>query len=543
MLTLLHLLSAVALLVWGTHIVRTGVMRVYGARLRTVLSRSVEKKPFAFCSGIGVTALVQSSNATTMLVTSFVAQDLVALAPALVIVLGADVGTALMARVLTFDLSWLSPLLIFIGVIFFLSKKQSRAGQLGRVSIGLGLILLALELIVQAVTPITQASGVQVIFASLTGDMLLDALIGAVFAVITYSSLAAVLLTATLNATGVISFDVALCLVIGANLGSGLLAMLNNSAATPAARRVALGSLLFKLVGSLLVLPFVHLLADAMRQISLPESELVIYFHVFYNLIRCLVMVPFVEPMARFSQRVIADAPEADTRLKPKHLDNTALDTPALGLANAARETLRMGEALEQMLTMWGNVIRGEPRQERELRKLADDVDVLYTAIKLYLAQMPKEDLTGDESRRWAEIIEMSLNLEQAADIIERMASDVARKSFAARRAFSAEGLQELDALLEQLSDNLKLALTVFFSGDVAGARRLRRNKHRLRILSRRYSHAHVNRLHQQNVQSIETSSLHLGLLSDMKRLNSLFCAVAYSVLEQPDEDDAREEK
>ncbi|WP_426447037.1 Na/Pi cotransporter family protein [Siccibacter colletis] len=543
MLTLLHLLSAVALLVWGTHIVRTGVMRVYGARLRTVLSRSVEKKPFAFCSGIGVTALVQSSNATTMLVTSFVAQDLVALAPALVIVLGADVGTALMARVLTFDLSWLSPLLIFIGVIFFLSKKQSRAGQLGRVSIGLGLILLALELIVQAVTPITQASGVQVIFASLTGDMLLDALIGAVFAVITYSSLAAVLLTATLNATGVISFDVALCLVIGANLGSGLLAMLNNSAATPAARRVALGSLLFKLVGSLLVLPFVHLLADAMRQISLPESELVIYFHVFYNLIRCLVMVPFVEPMARFCQRVIADAPEADTRLKPKHLDNTALDTPALGLANAARETLRMGEALEQMLTMWGNVIRGEPRQERELRKLADDVDVLYTAIKLYLAQMPKEDLTGDESRRWAEIIEMSLNLEQAADIIERMASDVARKSFAARRAFSAEGLQELDALLEQLSDNLKLALTVFFSGDVAGARRLRRNKHRVRILSRRYSHAHVNRLHQQNVQSIETSSLHLGLLSDMKRLNSLFCAVAYSVLEQPDEDDAREEK
>lgn len=202
MLTLLHLLSAVALLVWGTHIVRTGVMRVFGARLRTVLSRSVEKKPLAFCAGIGVTALVQSSNATTMLVTSFVAQDLVALAPALVIVLGADVGTALMARILTFDLSWLSPLLIFIGVIFFLGRKQSRAGQLGRVGIGLGLILLALELIVQAVTPITQANGVQVIFASLTGDILLDALIGAMFAIISYSSLAAVLLTATLTAAG-----------------------------------------------------------------------------------------------------------------------------------------------------------------------------------------------------------------------------------------------------------------------------------------------------------------------------------------------------
>lgn len=542
MLTLLHLLSAVALLVWGTHIVRTGVMRVYGARLRSVLSRSVEKKPLAFCAGIGVTALVQSSNATTMLVTSFVAQDLVALAPALVIVLGADVGTALMARVLTFDLSWVSPLLIFLGVIFFLSRKQSRVGQLGRVSIGLGLILLALELIVQAMTPITEASGVKVIFASLTGDILLDALIGAMFAVISYSSLAAVLLTATFAATGVISFDVALCLVIGANLGSGILAMINNGTATPNARRVALGSLLFKLVGSLLVLPFVHVLADAMQRLPLPDSELVIYFHVFYNLIRCMVMVPFTGPMARLCQRVIADAPELDMRLKPKHLDRTALDTPALGLANAARETLRMGDALEQMLELWSKVMHGEPRQEKELCKLADDVEVLHIAIKLYLAQMPKEDLAEEESKRWAEIIEMSLNLQQASEILERMGSEVADKSLAARRAFSPAGLEELDNLLGQLTSNLKLALSVFFSNDVTSARRLRRNKHRFRIMNRRYAHAHVNRLHQQNVQSIETSSLHLGLLGDMKRLNSLFCSVAYSVLEQPDDDDERDE-
>lgn len=542
MLTLLHLLSAVALLVWGTHIVRTGVMRVFGARLRTVLGRSVEKKPLAFCAGIGVTALVQSSNATTMLVTSFVAQDLVALTPALVIVLGADVGTALMARVLTFDLSWLSPLLIFLGVIFFLGRKQSRVGQLGRVGIGLGLILLALELIVQAVTPITQASGVKVIFASLTGDIMLDALIGAVFAIISYSSLAAVLLTATLTAAGIISFPVALCLVIGANLGSGLLAVLNNSASSAAARRVAMGSLLFKLVGSLLILPFVHPLAEALDRLPLPDAELVIYFHVFYNLIRCLVMVPFAGPMARLCERLIRDEPELDMRLKPKHLDTSALDTPTLALANAARESLRMGDAMELMLDGLKKIMHGEPREEKELRKIADDINVLYTAIKLYLARMPKDELADEESRRWAEIIEMSLNLEQASDIVERMGSEIADKSLAARRAFSVEGLNELDSLLEQLRSNLQLAMSVFFSSDVAGARRLRRRKHRFRILNRRYAHAHVDRLHQQNVQSIETSSLHLGLLGDMKRLNSLFCAVAYSVLEQPDEDEERTE-
>lgn len=156
MLTLLNLLSAIALLIWGTHIVRTGILRVYGSHLRKVLSNNISKRPMAFAAGIGVTALVQSSNATALLVTSFVAQGLMALTPALAIMLGADVGTALMARVLTFDLSWLSPLLIFLGVIFFLSRKQTRAGQLGRVGIGLGLMLLALELIVAAATPITQ---------------------------------------------------------------------------------------------------------------------------------------------------------------------------------------------------------------------------------------------------------------------------------------------------------------------------------------------------------------------------------------------------
>jgi len=536
-LTLLNLLSAVALLVWGTHIVRTGIMRVYGADLRRVLSRSIEKKPMAFLAGLGVTTLVQSSNATTLLVTSFVAQNLVSLTPALVVILGADVGTAIMARILTFDLSWLSPLFIFFGVVFFLSRKQTRAGQLGRASIGLGLILLALQLIVEAARPITQAAGVQVLFSSLTGDVMLDALLGAVFAIISYSSLAAVLITATLTATGVISFKVALCLVIGANLGSGLLAMINASGSNAAGKRVALGSLLFKFIGCVLILPFVDIVATWLDKLPVNDEELVIFFHVFYNLIRCVAMVPFADLMARLCRRLIADDVDNALQLKPKHLDRSALDTPALALVNAAREALRMGDVLEQMLEAFNKVVHGESREERTVRRLDDDVDVLYTAIKLYLARMPKEDLPEEDSRRWGEIIEMSLNLEQAGDIIERMSGDVADKSLAAGRAFSAEGLKELQELQELLIANLRMSLSVFLSHDVTSAKRLRRAKHRFRLMIRRYSHAHVDRLHQQNVQSIETSSLHLGLLGDMKRLNSLFCSVAYTVLDQPDDE------
>ena len=533
MLTLLNLLSAIAMLIWGTHIVRTGILRVYGSHLRKVLSHNVSKRPLAFVAGIGVTALVQSSNATALLVTSFVAQGLMALTPALAIMLGADVGTALMARVLTLDLSWLSPLLIFLGVIFFLSRKQTRAGQLGRVAVGLGLMLLALELIVAAATPMTQAQGIKVLFASLTGDLLLDALVGALFALISYSSLAAVLLTATLTGAGLISLPVAIGLVIGANIGSGVLAFLNSSLQSPAGRRVALGSLLYKVIGLLLVMPLLDPLVHWLDSLNWNPAELVIAFHLLYNSLRCLLMLPTVGPMARFCNWLLPDRAEENGVARPRHLDPTALATPSLALANAVRETLRIGDLIETMLNHLLEVLRDhQPALSKELRRLDDDVDALYSAVKLYLAQVQRDALSEHDNRRWAEIIELAVNLEQAGDIIERMLGKVQDQKTAQRHSFSETGLEELTALHSQLMANLRLGLSVFLSGDKESARQLLREKRRFRAQERRLAHAHVGRLHHQVVESIETSSLHLELIGDMKRLNSLFCSSAYVVLE-----------
>ncbi|AMS15023.1 MULTISPECIES: Na/Pi cotransporter family protein [Pseudomonas] len=532
MLTLLNLLSAVALLIWGTHIVRTGILRVYGSNLRHLIGQNMAKRPLAFIAGILVTAMVQSSNATAMLVTSFVGQGLMALTPALATMLGADVGTALMARVLTFDLSWLSPLLIFLGVIFFLSRKQTRAGQLGRVGIGLGLIILALQLIVEAAAPITHAQGVKVLFASLTGDILLDALMGALFAMISYSSLAAVLLTATLAGAGVISLPVAIGLVIGANIGSGVLAFLSTNMQNAAGRQVALGSLLYKLIGLVLIIPVLDPLAHWMDSLDFSPQEVVIGFHLLYNTLRCLVLLPTVGPMAKVCTWLLPERPETNGRAKPRHLDPTALATPSLALANAARETLRIGDLVETMLEAVRDVLHGKQTAiTQEMRNLNDDVEVLYNAIKLYLAQMPREDLGEQDSRRWAEIIELAINLKLASDLIERMLRKVQQQKTAQRRSFSEVGLEELAGLHEQLIANLRLGLSVFLSADPESARQLLREKRRFRAQERRLAHAHVSRLQRKIVQSIETSSLHLELIADMKRLNSLFCGSAYVVL------------
>ncbi|HEX4781237.1 MAG TPA: Na/Pi symporter, partial [Usitatibacter sp.] len=283
MQTLLNLLSSVALLVWGTHIVRTGILRVFGSDLRHILSTSVSSRGAAFLAGLGVTALVQSSSATALIASSFVSQNLLTLSSALAIMLGADIGTALIALVLSLNLQWLSPLCIFFGVVVFLSRRNTRAGQIGRVAIGMGLIILSLQLVAIATAPITAAQGVRVIFGTLSGDPMLDMLIGAAFTMFSFSSLAVILLTATFAAAHVVSVPVAMCLVLGSNLGSGLLALLVNARTPGAGRRVAVGNLVFKTVGCVL---FYALLPWVMAYIARLEPDVrrgVLYFHVLFN--------------------------------------------------------------------------------------------------------------------------------------------------------------------------------------------------------------------------------------------------------------------
>ena len=208
MVHLLNLLAAIALLVWGTHIVRTDVLRVFGEDLRTVLARSFSNRANAMLAGLGVTSIMQSSTATCLIVASFVGSGLVATPAALAVMLGADVGSSLMAVVFSFDLSWLSPLLIFVGVVLFISSQDSASGRIGRALIGLGLITLALQLIVEATRPLTASPEIRALLAALPNEVMLDIVVGAVLTVLSYSSLAIVLLTATLATTGMLPMKV-----------------------------------------------------------------------------------------------------------------------------------------------------------------------------------------------------------------------------------------------------------------------------------------------------------------------------------------------
>jgi phosphate:Na+ symporter len=530
---LLNLLAAIALLVWGTHIVRTGVLRVYGARLRQVLHASTGSRFSAVLAGIGVTGVLQSSTATALLVSSFVAQGLIATSAALAVMLGADIGTALMVQFFSLNLAWLAPLLIVAGVAIYLSRRNQVAGQAGKVALGLGVMILALQLIVQATAPLTQAAGFQVLFSQLTGDAMLDVLIGTVAALASYSGLAVVLLTAALAASKVITVDVALAIVLGANLGSGLLAVLTTLRADPVARRVPLGNLLFRLSGVAVALPLLAHLPAWLSWLGAEPKSMVVNFHLAFNVALAAIFLPFTAGVARLVERWLPAQPGESLPGTPRHLDATALGTPALAIGNAAREAIRLADAVQDMLAgLLATLKNNDFALAERLRARDDEIDRLYTAIKLYLTQVSREELEAAESKRWADIMQFTINMEHAGDIIERMLIDVAEKKIQRGLSFSEAGMAEIEELHARLLGNLKLAVAVFLNGDLKSAQQLIDEKVDFRELEMRYADSHLQRLSGNTPQSIETSSLHLDLLSDFKRVNSLFCSVAYPILE-----------
>src|SRR3954468_3398687 len=530
---LLNLLAAVALLVWGTYLVRTGILRVFGANLRHVLARSISTRPAAAMAGLGVTALVQSSTATALIVSSFVGQGLVGLATALAVMLGADVGSSLMAVVFSFDLSWLSPLFILIGVVLFITRQSTPLGRFGRVLIGLGLMLLALRLVSESTAIIVRAPAVRAMLGSLSSDILLEITVGAVLSVIAYSSLAIVLLTATLATSGAIPIDVALGLVLGANLGSGLLAVLATANSAVEVRQVPLGNLVFKAVGVVLAAPFVGLWVQYVSPFIAEHAKLAVMYHLVFNILIALIFLGLTHRVAHWVEHWL---PKPDKHLvagRPHHLDPSALATPSLAISNAAREALHQADVVETMLLGMLRVIKdNDLRLAEELRKMDDTVDQLYSAIKYYLTKISREALGEEESRRWTDIISFTINMEQIGDIIERILIDIEDKKIKKSRSFSDAGTAEICELHARLVDNLRLGMSVFLNGTVRDAQKLLEEKARFRDLERAYAGTHLTRLAENTVQSIETSSLHLDLISDRKRINSHICSIAYPILD-----------
>lgn len=531
---IIHIVGGVCLLLWGVGMVSSGLNRAFGAPLRRIISNSTSNRFKAFGVGIFVATLLQSSTATSLIVSSFAARKVITIAGALAVVLGADVGASVAAQMMSLKLTWLVPVLLTAGYLVNKTMEASQYKHVGRTMIGLGLALMALKGIGAVAQPLSHSEGLRVIMAPLADQPILAVALSALLTWLVHSGLGMVLLYMSFAATNAIPVELGLYFTLGANIGSALAPVVMTLRDIPAGRRVPLGNLVIRVLGVIAFLPFMHaFVVPYMSMIDPDPARMIVNFHTAFNLSVALLFLPFIGPMTRMSEVVLPDRPQEEDESTPRYLDPTAFATPPAALACVARETMRISDVVQKMMRLTLEVFRtNNPRTLQEVRDLESVVDNLYEASKTYLARLSTETLDKAEARRYMQIITFSTNLEHIGDIIDKSLMDMAERKIQNQDNFSRQGFAEISALHARVMENMQLAQNVFISGDLGMARKLVGEKGALREQEVSASESHFKRLSDGVAETIATSSLHLDILRDIRRINSYVSLIAYAILE-----------
>ena len=534
-ITLIELAGWVALLLWGVHMVQSGIQRAFGPSLRRVLGLALGNRIKAFLAGVGVTAVLQSSTATALIITSFTAGGLVAMQPALAVMLGANVGTTLIVQVLSFDVASTAPVFVLTGVIMFRKGGASRTRAHGRGASGVGLMLLGRRGTLIVITPYENTPSLHLVLAVLASEPLIGLLIAAVLTWAAHSSVAIVLLVVSLVAQGIIPLTYGLAMVLGANLGTAINPLIE--AATggdPAQRRLPLGNLLSRIVSCVPAMMILDALGPMLMRIEPDPARAVANFHTAFNLFSAVLFLPLLGPWSRLLRRLVpARLAQVDPG-RPVYLNDSALEMPAVALAVAAREALRMGDVLDAMLQGGLDALhRGDRKHIAETKRMDDILDRLNSAITAYLTRIDPEELDERDNRRLSAILAFTTNLEHAGDVIAKNLMGLAAKRLKRGLAFSGEDSAEIRAILARLIDNLRAAAAVFMTDDLRAARRLVEEKDLFRDLETRATEAHFERVRTGRLDSIETATLQLDVMRDLRRINGHLVSAAYPVLKE----------
>lgn len=524
---LLQLAGAIALLLFGLGLVRDGMTEVLGVRLKLALGVGTRTVPRAFISGLLATIGLQSSTATALMAASFVERDLIRSRMAQIALLGANVGTALTAWIVSTGVEQLGPVLVFVGYVMGLRKQLVWTGG-GKAVIGIGLLLIAVMLLGNATEPVRTAPEIAAFLPLLADAWVVALIFAAIIAILCSSSLAAVLLILSLPLPPAL----VVVLVLGANLGGAVPAVLASWGVGVAARRVTLGNLLIRGIGCVIALPFAADIAVAVEALPFPGSGLAVEVHLVFNVVVALVFWPLAGPIGQLLVRLLPDR-KSDGQDAALWLDEGVLDKPVVALAGASREVLAVGDMVERMLTQtWRAFREADPGPLADVALLEERVDRRQREVKAYLSRLGRT--AGEEDRqRSIAILDYVINLEHVGDIIHKGLVPAVRKRAGLGLWLSSEGYAEIERLFLTTLENLRMAQTVFMTRDPALARRLMESKVDVRKIERQSAEQHLIRLRDDNPDSFETSSLHLDLLRDLKRITAHLVSAAHPILDE----------
>ncbi|MCB2095833.1 MAG: Na/Pi cotransporter family protein [Rhodobacteraceae bacterium] len=533
-LFVLHIAGAAALLIWSVRLVRTGVERGWSVPLRRLLRRGSNSRWLAALSGSGAAILLQSSTAVAILTANFVAAGTLAGAAGLAILLGADVGSAIVAQILLTRADWLVPLLLVSGVVMFLRASSREFRMAGRVLIGLALVFVSLSMIREATEPLRDSAALAAAMRYLGGDLVTAFFIGAIFAWAVHSSVAAVLLFVTLSASGMLPVSAGVAMVLGTNLGGAVIAYVLTLNSDIAGRRVVVANLVLRGGGAAFALVAVSMFSITFDFLGATPARQVINLHLAFNLLLAVLALPLTAQILRAATALVSDPAKAAALARISALDPAALGDPNRALACATREILQMGEGVEAMLRSVAGVYqKWDDATAQAILTKETETNKIHIETKLYLAKLQRMSKDDETARRGLELAEMAVNLESAGNSIAHTMLDLAKRLDEGGTAFSEKGGLEIRDFHDRVLANAQAALNVLMTLNPDAARALVEEKEHVRNLEQALQRSHLDRLKQGLVESIETSNIHQETLRALKQVNTAFSMIAYPILSE----------
>jgi len=538
-LVLLHLGGAVALLLWATRMVRTGVERVCGRYLKSRLRHYLRNPFYAVAFGLVMAVMLQSSTAVTLLVGSFVGSGFVSATIGLMAVRGGELGSALVVKILSFNLTALVPLLLIFGTMSFLMTERRSWRQIGRIVVGIALLILSLDMTAQATAPLRDSVVLPAIISYLASDLLSSFLLAACLTYLFHSSIAGIILIASFANHGLMSSQLAVVMVLGVNFGSSVIAPMLTRASAPEHRLVPLGNLLMRGAGSLVMLGFVSFFSLDMDFLGQNPVDRVVHAHILFNLVIMLFGMGLSQPVFALTQKIVAikTPPVQVGRLYPfsqTALDMHVLGEPILAIASARREVVRMSDLVDTMLEKTSTLYTMAERTAiAEVGDLAKMLDRRHEQLKQYLADLGRPDLDKTSMNDVEELLDVSIKLQQIGYIISHSILEAAKEMLTGKTRLEQGDVRDLEQFYAKVMANARLAFYVLLSHDITTAGTVVREKEQLRYFDRHLRQKHFERLQKGQTNDMRASTLYLDLLHDLKQINALLTSIAYPVLEE----------
>ncbi|MGB7242531.1 MAG: Na/Pi cotransporter family protein [Sulfitobacter sp.] len=530
---LVQLFGATMLLLFAVRMVRTGIERAFGSGFQRQVAR--RQHPLGLASvGVLLAIVLQSSAAVTLLVAGFSGAGALGFVQGMAVVLGGDLGSALLIQILSLKLEWLTPVLLTIGGVLFLKTDQKMLKQAGRIVIGIALILIALRFLRETIDPIRDSALLPAISGYLERDFLTAFIVGAGLAFIMHSSVAAILMVVAIVALGALPLTVGVSLLLGANTGSALIPIWLSRGMTPAAQRIPLANLMVRGTAAVLVLMVLNLTPFSPIPQGFPPGQSLIFLHIGFN----AMLLAFLPLLFLLQRPVEICYPTLATTARPapiQHqsvLNKSDLQSPNLALSSLRREVLRMagvvGEMLSPVMGFYEHFDRPRVAQIRDQDLIVNEA---LDLVRNYASNMPRNAMSKAQMKEVRALMDYAIALEAAGDIIVKRLLPLAQEKADKKIRLSRAGFAELTAINDQVEANLRMAANVLISSDVETARLLLEEKAEMARMERASRKKHLRRLSAGDADSLSSSDIHLETAYSLKELNSWVLTVAHPIL------------